>query len=81
MTATLPYDPTRPPATPPAGAHPVVWQLAHAAAVTHRPDRHGQCIACLPRQAYPCDASKVAEWGLQFALKVGRHPVDWPTCG
>lgn len=63
----LPYDPADPPADPPRDADPVLWVVAYALHVEHRPGVDGFCIAgtCRARfSVWPCHASELARAGL-----------------
>jgi hypothetical protein len=66
MTRRLPYDPDSPPQDPPTGADRLVWMLAYALHVEHRPGVDGFCVAVSCRSEsnlWPCEALTLARCG------------------
>ncbi|GAA1803096.1 hypothetical protein GCM10009682_26180 [Luedemannella flava] len=78
MTARL--DLADPPAEPPASADPLVWRIAYALHVVHRPDSTACCVTCAGSEPWPCRPSRLAARGFEHAVRLRRSPArdHWP---
>jgi hypothetical protein len=67
----LPYDIKNPPAAPPAGCDPLLWQVAYALRAEHEAGPDGWCVAgtCHGRSVLaPCERRELADAALMGSI-------------